>query len=43
MKKYFVVGNPITHSLSPELHNYWFNINKIEGVYKKQELSSQLI
>ena len=43
MKKYFVIGNPITHSLSPELHTFWFNINKIEAIYKKQELSSKEI
>ena len=24
MKKYLVIGNPIKHSLSPKLHNYWF-------------------
>jgi shikimate dehydrogenase len=23
MKKYLVIGNPIDHSLSPKLHNYW--------------------
>ena len=23
MKKYKVIGNPIEHSLSPTLHNYW--------------------
>ena len=23
MKKYLVIGNPIEHSLSPRLHNYW--------------------
>jgi shikimate dehydrogenase len=23
MKKFLVIGNPIDHSLSPELHNYW--------------------
>ena len=23
MKKFFVIGNPISHSLSPELHNFW--------------------
>jgi shikimate dehydrogenase len=26
MKKYLVVGNPINHSLSPKLHNYWIKI-----------------
>ena len=23
MKKYLVIGNPIEHSLSRKLHNYW--------------------
>ena len=23
MKKYLVIGNPVEHSLSPQLHNYW--------------------
>ena len=23
MKKFLVIGNPIEHSLSPMLHNYW--------------------
>ena len=31
MKKYLVIGNPIEHSLSPKLHNYWLNKNKIDG------------
>ncbi len=35
MKKYFVIGNPINHSLSPKLHNYWFKENKIDAVYEK--------
>ena len=35
MKKYFVIGNPIDHSLSPKLHNYWFKENKIDAVYEK--------
>jgi len=36
MKKYFVIGNPIEHSLSPKLHNYWLNQNKIEATYDKK-------
>ena len=37
MKKYFVIGNPIDHSLSPKLHNYWFKENKIDAVYDKKK------
>ncbi len=36
MKKYFVIGNPINHSLSPVIHNYWFKQNKIDAVYDKK-------
>ena len=39
MKKYFVIGNPIEHSLSPELHNYWLKTNNIEGSYSKKKLN----
>ena len=35
MKKYLVVGNPIEHSLSPDIHNYWLNKNKIKASYEK--------
>ncbi len=38
MKKYFVIGNPINHSLSPKLHNYWFKENKIDAVYDKKKI-----
>ena len=38
MKKYFVIGNPIDHSLSPKLHNYWFKENNIEAIYDKKQL-----
>ena len=40
MKKYLVVGNPIEHSLSPQLHNYWIKKNNIEGVYEKKKLDT---
>ncbi len=34
MKKQFgIIGNPIKHSLSPVLHNYWFEKYKIEANY----------
>ena len=39
MKKYLVIGNPIEHSLSPELHNYWLKNNNIEAIYEKKKLS----
>ena len=37
MKKFLVIGNPIDHSLSPKLHNYWIKKNKINAIYEKQE------
>ena len=41
MKKYFVIGNPIEHSLSPRLHNYWLNQNKIEAIYDKKLINKK--
>tara|TARA_B100000674_G_C37709558_1_gene854498 strand:+ start:68 stop:850 length:783 start_codon:yes stop_codon:yes gene_type:complete len=38
MKKYFVIGNPISHSLSPELHNFWLKKNNIDAKYEKKKL-----
>ena len=38
MKKYLVVGNPIEHSLSPQLHNYWIKSNNIDAIYDKKKL-----
>ena len=37
-KKYLVIGNPIEHSLSPKLHNYWLEQNNIDAVYDKKKL-----
>ena len=39
MKKYLVIGNPIEHSLSPKLHNYWIKKNNINAVYDKKKLA----
>ena len=39
MKKIFlVVGNPVDHSLSPRLHNYWMKKNNIDANYDKRAL-----
>ena len=32
-KKFGIIGNPINHSLSPILHNYWFEKYKIDANY----------
>ena len=40
MKKYFVIGNPINHSLSPKLHNYWLKENRIDAICIKEKLMS---
>ena len=39
MKKYLVIGNPIEHSLSPELHNYWIKENDINATYGKKKIN----
>ena len=36
MKKYLVIGNPIKHSLSPKLHNFWMKENNINANYEKK-------
>ena len=36
MKKYLVIGNPIEHSLSPKLHNFWIKKNNINANYEKK-------
>jgi len=38
MKKFLVIGNPIEHSLSPELHNYWIKSNGIDAIYEKKKI-----
>ncbi len=37
MKKFYVIGNPISHSLSPKIHNYWFKKNNIQATYFKKD------
>ncbi len=44
-KKYGIIGNPLSHSLSPFLHNYWFKKYNIDAEYslfdiKENEISN---
>ena len=43
MKKYLVIGNPIEHSLSPKLHNYWIKKNNIDAIYEKEKINEKEI
>tara|TARA_Y100001970_G_C14142417_1_gene807911 strand:- start:2 stop:799 length:798 start_codon:yes stop_codon:yes gene_type:complete len=39
MKNFLVIGNPIKHSMSPQLHNFWIKINNIKASYDKIKLN----
>ena len=43
MKRFIVIGNPIEHSLSPKLHNYWFEQNNIHANYAKRKIDKNEI
>ncbi len=43
MKKYLVIGNPINHSMSPKLHNYWIKKNNINAFYDKRLVNEENI
>jgi shikimate dehydrogenase len=43
MKKYLVIGNPIEHSLSPQLHNFWIKENNIKADYNKRKINKDEI
>ena len=38
MRKYLVIGNPIDHSLSPLLHNFWIKKHNLDAFYEKKLL-----
>ena len=35
MKKHLIIGNPVEHSLSPKIHNYWLKKIILMGFMKK--------
>ena len=39
MNKYLVIGNPIEHSLSPKLHNFWIKDNNLDAIYEKKKIN----
>ena len=41
MKKIYVIGNPVAHSISPIIFTYWFNKYKIQCTYKKRLISKK--
>ena len=42
MRKYLVIGNPIEHSLSPLVHNYWMKKHSItNSVYEKKKVEKK--
>ena len=41
MKNFCVIGNPIDHSLSPKLHNFWLKKNKLNASYEKKLIDKE--
>ena len=42
-KKFAIIGNPLSHSLSPIMHNYWLNKYNINAEYELLEIEEEEI
>jgi len=43
MKNYLVIGNPIEHSLSAKLHNFWIKKYNLNAIYNNKKLDENEI
>ncbi len=43
MKKYCVIGSPISHSLSPLMHNTWFDKYKLDSNYERLQIDPSML
>ena len=41
--KFAIIGNPLSHSLSPIMHNYWLNKYNINAEYELLEIEEKEI
>ena len=41
--KFAIIGNPISHSLSPTMHNYWFKKYNINAEYELLDIEENKI
>ena len=35
-----IIGYPLSHTLSPQIHEYWLKLHRISGTYEILEVSS---
>ena len=42
-KQYGIIGKPLSHSLSPTLHNFWFKKNNLKASYSLIEIEEEQI
>ena len=42
-RKFGIIGNPVSHSLSPVMHNYWFKKYKINAEYELFDIAENEI
>ena len=42
-KQYGIIGKPLSHSLSPTLHNFWFKKNNLKATYSLIEIEEEQI